>query len=54
MFFQSDVSNMKYEELVYTSVEINDTFNAEVIGQYQSFCWDDSCEFPQVKSIVLL
>jgi len=54
MLFQSDPYNMNFNEFVYTSVEINDTYNAEVIGSYQSFCWDDGCVFSQVKGMFYL
>jgi len=49
MFLHTDLSNANYDEFMFTAVEINDTYHAEIHGQSQYYCWDDRCEFPAVK-----
>jgi len=34
---------------MYFKVDINDTYNAAVIGQTISYCLNDYCEVPNVK-----
>ncbi|ORX84041.1 hypothetical protein BCR32DRAFT_291626 [Anaeromyces robustus] len=48
---ESDASNIDYDEFIFFSLSINDTYNAEIHGQYQSYCWGESCEIPPVKVI---
>ncbi|OUM62515.1 hypothetical protein PIROE2DRAFT_11149 [Piromyces sp. E2] len=49
MPIKSSTNDMKYEDFIFTAVEVNDTFNAEVVGPNQSYCLDNSCVFPRVK-----
>eukprot|EP00833_Pecoramyces_ruminatium_P000184 jgi/Orpsp1_1/1174216/evm.model.c7180000049310.1 len=49
MEFGSDVSAVKLNELLFFNLEINDTYNAKVLGQSNSYCWDKSCIFPSAK-----
>jgi len=52
MFFVSKNSTkLDFNDFVFTAIEVNDTYNAKVLGQSQSYCWDDVCEFPKVKGI---
>ena len=51
MLFPQKTNNIQFEDLVYFNVEINDTYNAKVLGQTQDYCWDDECVFPPVKGL---
>ena len=51
MYFPEETSNLTYEDLVLFNVEVNDTYNAKVIGHYKDYCWDEFCTFPTVKGI---
>jgi len=51
IFFPKKTSDLKFKELVFFKVEINDPSNAMVIGQTQDYCWDDRCTFPSVQVI---
>jgi len=44
--FESDVSVIEYDEFMFFSISANDSYNVELLGQSQSYCWGDSCEFP--------
>lgn len=47
--FESDISSIKFNEFMFFSINVIDTYNVELYGQTQSYCWGDSCVFPQVK-----
>jgi len=49
--FQSDITNANLDEFIFFSLEPDDTYNMELIGQTQFYCWEDFCLFPQVKGI---
>ncbi|OUM56930.1 hypothetical protein PIROE2DRAFT_18248, partial [Piromyces sp. E2] len=49
IIFNSDSSRIHYDEFMFFNIEINDTYNAELIGQSQSYCWSDSCLYPPLK-----
>ncbi|KAG4108227.1 hypothetical protein H8356DRAFT_1069033 [Neocallimastix lanati (nom. inval.)] len=49
--FNTDFSNIEFNEFMFFGIESNDTYNVELKGQTQSYCWGDSCEFPSVKII---
>jgi len=51
MYFPKETSNIRYEDLVLFNVEVNDTYNAKVLGQTKDYCWDEFCEFPPVAVI---
>ena len=51
MYFPEKTSNLQFKDLVLFNVEINDTYNAKVLGQTQDYCWDDECVFPPVKGL---
>jgi len=47
--FKSTISNMKLNDFMFFNVKAKDSYNVELHGQTQSYCWDDSCIFPQSK-----
>ncbi|ORX77549.1 hypothetical protein BCR32DRAFT_270572, partial [Anaeromyces robustus] len=47
----TDISSTKFDDFVFLNLYVNDTYNAELLGQSNSYCWDDSCVFPPVKVI---
>ena len=47
LLFKSN--NLDFDSFLFTTTVINDTYNAEILGPYQSYCIDGSCQFPQVK-----
>ncbi|ORX42562.1 hypothetical protein BCR36DRAFT_416049, partial [Piromyces finnis] len=49
--FETDTSTIQYDEFIFFNVEINDTYNVELFGQHQSFCWSDSCEYPPLQVV---
>ncbi|ORX47605.1 hypothetical protein BCR36DRAFT_413546 [Piromyces finnis] len=49
--FETDISNIQFDELLFYKLEINDTYNARLKGQTQSYCWGESCNFPQINVI---
>jgi len=51
MYFPQRNKNIQYEDLVLFNVEINDTYNAKVLGQTNNYCWDEVCTFPPVSVI---
>jgi len=51
LYFPHKTSSLDFEDLVLFNVEVNDTYNAKVIGQTKDYCWDDVCVFPPVKVI---
>jgi len=51
MYFPQKNKNIQYENLVLFNVEINDTYNAKVLGQTHDYCWDEVCIFPPVKGL---
>jgi len=51
MYFPQESSNLQYEDLILFSVEINDTYNAQVLGQTKEYCWNEVCKLPPVKVI---
>jgi len=51
MYFPQETSNIQFEDLVLFSVEVNDTYNARVIGQTKNYCWDEVCKLPPVKGL---
>ncbi|ORX47573.1 hypothetical protein BCR36DRAFT_92919 [Piromyces finnis] len=51
IIFESDISIVKYEEFMFFNLWVDDSYNVELIGQTQSFCWGDSCKFPSIKVI---
>ena len=51
IFFPKKTSDLKFKELVFFKVEINDPSNAIILGQTQDYCWDDRCTFPSVKGL---
>jgi len=48
MFFPKETSNFQFEDLVLFDVEINDTYNARVLGQTKDYCFDETCTLPPV------
>ncbi|KAG4102830.1 hypothetical protein H8356DRAFT_929991 [Neocallimastix lanati (nom. inval.)] len=44
-----DNSHMSLNNIFSYEVEVDDTYNTELIGQTQSFCFNDLCTFPSVK-----
>jgi len=48
LHFPEETSDLTYEDLVLFNVEVNDTYNAKVIGQTKDYYWDEFCEFPPV------
>jgi len=44
-----DNSYMSLNNIFSYEVEVDDTYNTELIGQTQSFCFNDLCTFPSVK-----
>jgi len=51
IYFSKETSNIQYEDLVLFNVEVNDTYNAKVIGQTKDYCWDEACILPPVNVI---
>jgi len=51
IYFPQKTNNIQFEDLVLFNVEINDTYNAKVLGQTKDYCWDEVCMFPPVKVI---
>jgi len=51
MYFPHKTSKLDYDDLVLFNVEINDTYNAKVLGQTKDYCWDEVCVFPPVKGL---
>ncbi len=49
IFFPKKASNTKLEDLIFFTVETDDSFNSQVVGQTQEYCWDEVCEFPPIK-----
>jgi predicted outer membrane repeat protein len=49
--FNSDISSIDFDEFMFFGIVSNDTYNVELKGQTQSYCWGDSCTFPSVKII---
>jgi len=49
MLFPQKTNNIQFEDLVYFNVEINDTYNAKVLGQTRDYCWNEVCTLPPVK-----
>jgi len=44
-------NSFHYNDLVLFKIEINDPYNAHVIGQTNDYCWDDKCTFPPLKGL---
>jgi len=40
--------------MVSVNVDTGDDYNVEVYGQTNSYCWDDKCQFPPIKSKFIL
>jgi len=53
MYFPEETNNFEFEDLVLFNVEVNDTYNAKVLGQTKDYCWDEYCIFPPVKGLQL-
>ena len=53
IYFSKETSNIKYEDLVLFNIEVNDTYNAKVIGQTKDYCWDETCILPPVNGLNL-
>jgi len=51
MYFPHKTSNFQFDDLVFFNVEVNDTYNAKVLGQTKEYCWDEFCIFPPVKGL---
>ncbi len=51
MLFPNETSNIQYEDLVLFNIEVNDTYNAKVLGQTKDYCWNEYCIFPPVKGL---
>ncbi|OUM65258.1 hypothetical protein PIROE2DRAFT_7805 [Piromyces sp. E2] len=51
IIFKSDISNVEFNEFMFFNLEINDTYNAVLVGQTNSYCWEDKCTFPPVKVV---
>ncbi|OUM69447.1 hypothetical protein PIROE2DRAFT_2533 [Piromyces sp. E2] len=47
----SDFKTLTYDQLMFFKVEINDTYNTEIIGQTTNFCWENECTFPLLKIV---
>ncbi|ORX84045.1 hypothetical protein BCR32DRAFT_242932 [Anaeromyces robustus] len=47
----SDISTAEFDKFSFFEVKINDTYNAALVGQTQSYCWGDICEYPSIKVI---
>jgi len=46
----SDLDEMKIEELVFFSIEMNDKQNAIIQGQNKNYCWGTTCTFSNFES----
>ncbi|ORX87196.1 hypothetical protein BCR32DRAFT_240335 [Anaeromyces robustus] len=46
--FEDDISDMNLNDIVFFTVEVNDTYNTEIYGQTQNYCWKDSCILPPI------
>jgi len=53
IYFPQKTNNIQFDDLVLFNVEINDTYNAQVLGQTKNYCWDESCILPSVKGLQL-
>ncbi len=51
MYFPEETNNLQYEDLVFFNVEVNDTYNANLLGQTKGYCWNEFCIFPPVKGL---
>jgi len=51
IYFPEETSNIQFEDLVLFNIEVNDTYNAKVVGQTNNYCWNEFCTFPPVKVI---
>jgi len=54
MYFPQKTSNIQFEDLILFNVEVNDTYNARVLGQTKDYCWNEYCIFPPVKGLQLI
>ena len=48
MYFPEETNNFEFEDLVLFNVEVNDTYNARVLGQTKDYCFDEACTLPPV------
>ncbi|KAL6612841.1 7 transmembrane sweet-taste receptor of 3 GCPR-domain-containing protein [Neocallimastix sp. 'constans'] len=51
MKLHSDLSDINFNDFIFTAVEINDTYNARLIGPVKNYCWGNDCSFPSLKVI---
>jgi len=49
MKLHSDLSDINFNDFIFTAVEINDTYNARLIGPVKNYCWGNDCSFPSLK-----
>ncbi|OUM69449.1 hypothetical protein PIROE2DRAFT_2535, partial [Piromyces sp. E2] len=47
----SDVSLLTHDELIFFNIGIIDSYKAEVVGQFVSYCWKNNCTFPSIKVV---
>jgi len=50
--FGTNLQNIQSEDFFLFNLEINDTYNAKLVGQINSFCWNSTCDFPPVKGLL--
>jgi len=41
------------DKIIFFSLELDDGYNAKIVGSSKSFCWNGFCTFPPVKSKLL-
>ena len=51
MYFPQKTSNIQFNDLVLFNVEVNDTYNTQVLGQTKDYCWGEVCILPPVKGL---
>lgn len=49
-----EMNMLSIEDLIFFKLEINDTYNAEIIGQTENYCLGTDCILPNFKSKIYI
>ena len=47
--YSNEVDYMSVDFMMYFKIETNDTYNAAVVGQSISYCYNNTCDVPIIK-----